>query len=77
MMREIEITKLLLDMQNTLGHIDAKISALSSDLESHSVSSGETKREVQEIQRELNRAKGALAAILSLGALGTALKMLL
>jgi hypothetical protein len=75
-MNTTDITKLLMDMHATLGAIDAKVTALSYDLEAHSKASTETRRDVNEIQKEVSRAKGAIATILSMGALGTAIKFL-
>ena len=65
-----------MEMQNSLGNIEAQLQSLGHDLEAHSRSSTKTREDVQELQKELSKAKGAVAALLSLRAIGAALKFL-
>lgn len=71
-----ELTRVLMEMQNSLGNIEAQLQSLGHDLESHNRASAKTREDVQELQKELSKAKGAVAALLSLGAIGAALKFL-
>jgi len=75
-MDNLELTRILMDMQNSLGNIEAQLQSLGHDLESHNRASTKTREDVQELQKELSKAKGAVAALLSLGAIGAALKFL-
>jgi peptidoglycan hydrolase CwlO-like protein len=76
MIKQDTVIEILLEIKGGLGEMSAKIESLEEKLETHSAQSKNTAEKVTQLEKDVWKAKGAIALVLTLGTLVGAFKLL-